>query len=152
MTSQQNLIFYQLIITAMMVGVIWTVQLVIYPLFSAYQNHHHTKEENSKEELGWLHTQYTPKISYVVIPLMFSELFFGLYHTYRFPSFFAFIGLALIAGNWLCTFFLSVPLHQKVADSHDLKAAHRLVVTNWPRTILWSGRCLFLAYWLVSLQ
>ena len=144
-------LYTQLAVCLMMTGVIWTVQLVIYPLFSVY-NARSVHKENTESELMWLHENYTPRISYVVIPLMFSELGLSLFHAFKWPSLLGFIGLALVLGNWLCTFFISVPHHQKVAASGDLDSAKRLVSTNWPRTFLWSLRSVFLVYWVSQLQ
>jgi hypothetical protein len=39
-----------------------------------------------------------------------------------------------------CTIFVSVPLHEKMAQNPDITVGRRLVVTNWPRTIAWSAR------------
>jgi len=45
--------------------------------------------------------------------------------------------MALLA--WGVTFKYSVALHRKIADNHDVAGSVRLlVVTNWPRTVLWT--------------
>ena len=137
-----NLVTAQLLVCLLMTGVIWTVQLVIYPLFATFK---------SNEALVEFHTHYTPKISYVVIPLMFSELGMALAHVVLDFHWRPVVGLALVLGNWLSTFFISVPLHQKIADSGDFSVTHKsaqlLTPTNWPRTILWSLRSVFLYLW-----
>lgn len=38
------------------------------------------------------------------------------------------------------TVFLSVPLHERMATAPDDTVGHRLVTTNWPRTIGWTAR------------
>jgi hypothetical protein len=45
--------------------------------------------------------------------------------------------LAVALGS---TLFLSVPLHAKMAVSHNDETGQKLVVTNWPRTIAWTLR------------
>lgn len=46
-----------------------------------------------------------------------------------------FIAVALI---WLVTFFIQVPLHNKLSEARDKEAISRLVSSNWIRTSLWS--------------
>ncbi len=48
-----------------------------------------------------------------------------------------FLGLLTI---WLCTAALSVRLHEKLNGGFDEKLIRRLVASNWPRTLLWTGR------------
>jgi len=50
------------------------------------------------------------------------------------------VGAVLLAIALGSTVFLSVPLHAKMATSPTAEIGHRLVVTNWPRTIAWSLR------------
>jgi hypothetical protein len=45
--------------------------------------------------------------------------------------------LAVALGS---TLFLSVPLHAKMALTHNDETGRKLVVTNWPRTIAWTAR------------
>ena len=52
---------------------------------------------------------------------------------------------------WASTFFLSVPCHSKLQQSKDKQQISRLVLTNWPRTILWSARSLFFIWFLLKL-
>lgn len=45
----------------------------------------------------------------------------------------------LTAVCWVCTFFLSVPIHAQLAKgAHDPALLQRLVRTNWPRTLAWT--------------
>lgn len=131
----ENLYLAQLLVTGMMTGVIWHVQLVNYPLFCDLL-------KISEEEEGFraFHDRYTYRISFVVIPLMFSELFLSLYTLYKIPkpsSLFLFFPVMFC---WLSTFFISVPLHQSLNKKPNLKDAEKLVFTNWVRTCFWSMR------------
>ena len=59
---------------------------------------------------------------------------------------------AAVAGLWLSTALLQIPLHDKLGGGHfDPAAAAALVRTNWIRTILWSGRAALMSWalWLV---
>lgn len=134
----ENLILLQASVTLMMTGVIWMVQLVIYPIFTHYRG----------AELERLHVIYTPKISLIVIPLMFSELGLALLGLYLFPSLTELFLFLPVLGVWAITFFVSVPLHQLISDSQESEATLKLVKTNWLRTFLWSFRGVFLLYFL----
>ena len=54
-------------------------------------------------------------------------------------SYFLF-GLILVLIIWASTFFVQVPLHEKLAAAFDAKVQQRLVLTNWIRTIAWTLR------------
>jgi len=45
--------------------------------------------------------------------------------------------LAVALGS---TVLLSVPLHARMAEAPDASIGRRLVVTNWPRTVAWTAR------------
>ena len=49
------------------------------------------------------------------------------------------IRLSLLSLSWGLTALISVPLHKKIADKIDLRnSIEKLIVTNYPRMILWS--------------
>lgn len=48
--------------------------------------------------------------------------------------------VVLIGFCWLCSFSLSIPCHRKIAlGQGTADVLERLVRTNWPRTVLWTG-------------
>jgi hypothetical protein len=57
--------------------------------------------------------------------------------------------LAVALGS---TVLVSVPLHAKMAQSHHDETGRRLVLTNWPRTIAWSGRLALCGVMLAQVQ
>jgi hypothetical protein len=62
------------------------------------------------------------------------------------------LNLALLSAIWLSTAFLQGPCHQRLRQGFDAATHHRLVVTNWLRTVCWtvrSGLLLWLAAKLV---
>lgn len=142
-----ELYFVQTFVTTVMVGVIWTVQIVIYPLFYPYA------ERGECEELEKLHEYYTPKITLIVLPLMFTELGLSLWAAFSQRTSWDFFLLFLVAIAWAVTFFISVPCHNILANGTDstakLSAAKRLIVTNWLRTFAWSLRAALLWYFYV---
>ena len=77
--------------------------------------------------------------------MMLLELISGVFLLRRFHSEpLLWINLVLLAGIWLSTLFLSVPIHSELGHGQDQNKIDRLVKTNWPRTILWSLRLIIL--------
>lgn len=123
-----------------MVGLIWLIQLVHYPLFLR------VGEENfvqySEEHQRW--------ITVIVLPLMFCELITScLLWKQRPPEVsltLVAIGIALVALIWASTFFIQVPLHNQLTTGYDAVAIRRLVNGNWIRTVAWTLRGLLSGY------
>ena len=120
-----------------MVGVIWFVQLVHYPLlggpgraadpgFVAYQR------ENTR------------RTSWVVVLPMLIEALTAIALAVAPPAGVsraaAWAGLALVAVIWLSTALLQVPRHGRLERGYDAVAHRGLVATNWLRTLAWSVR------------
>jgi hypothetical protein len=91
-------------------------------------------------------------ISYVVIPLMLSELAATALLLVRHPPPHTevYVATAMVVVVWITTIFVSSPLHGKlVSQGYDAEIIGRLVTTNWIRTAAWSIRTivLFLTVW-----
>lgn len=117
-----------------MVGLIWMVQVVHYPLLALVG-------VDRAPEIAKEHQRRT---GIVVGPAMVVEGVSTLGLLVWRPSEVWWI-LPWLNGVFLavalgCTVFLSVPLHEKMANNPDNGVGQRLVVTNWPRTIAWSLR------------
>lgn len=132
-----------LVATLAMVGVIWVVQLVHYPLFSGVG-----ADGWAAYEVG--HQQ---RITWVVGPLMLLELatavLLVLDRPAAMPMAAAVAGAALVGAIWASTAFVQVPLHNALGGAFDAEAHARLVGTNWVRTLLWTARGGLLA-WVVG--
>lgn len=108
---------------------IWAVQLVIYPSFKFY----------SSENLYTWHRLYTVRVTFIVLPLMFSQLICALLHIWKIQNWYTLISLTLILLLWLLTFLVFVPLHQSIDNNNPVsEVCHKLVTKNWIRTLLWS--------------
>ncbi len=114
-----------------LVGLIWTVQLVHYPLFAQ------VGVESFKE----YHKRHTNQITWIVAPLMLSELLTAAWLAFaaRQDAWFM-ASLVPLAFNWLSTWRVQVPLHDKLATGFEVRVHQRLVSSNWWRTVAWSLR------------
>lgn len=118
---------------AFMTGLIWLVQVVHYPLMNRVDPAQFTS----------FHAVHSTRITFIVGPAMLVELAtaIGLVVAASFGSFakvLAWSCLALTAGVFASTAFLSVPQHAILGENFNQSAHARLVSTNWVRTILWS--------------
>lgn len=124
----------QLLIDFGFVVLIWAVQLVIYPSFKFY---------NADNLVKW-HRLYTKKITFIVLPLMLTQLIITAIHLWTIVSFFTIFSMLIVVMLWLLTFLVFVPLHQSIdQDTNDDSTVNKLVKKNKLRTFLWS--LLFLA-------
>lgn len=116
--------------TWFMVGLIWTVQVVHYPLFAGVGADGYVAYQRS----------HMSRITWIVAPAMFVELGAAALLVLQVGSPLAWVGIALLAMVWLSTFALQVPLHGRLTAAFDAEAHRALVATNWARTVLWTSR------------
>lgn len=128
--------------TLYMVGLIWFVQVVHYPLMGAIGN----------SEFEGYEQRHMSLTTWVVAPPMLVEAATALLLFWFRPTGvsigLAWVGVILLAIIWLSTALLQVPCHETLSKGFDATVHQRLVVTNWIRTVAWSLRGL-LALWLV---
>ncbi len=129
-------LFANTVATCMMVGVIWFVQVVHYPLLSQYGAAQSTQvAREHQRRTGWV----------VGAPLAvegISTLVLLADRPAGVAIYLPWVGAALLAVALGSTVLLSVPLHSRMASAHDATVARKLVRTNWPRTIAWSARAI----------
>lgn len=120
--------------TGVMIGIIWFVQVVHYPLMALA----------GRDGYPAYQAAHSRRTTIVVMPPMLLELGTGAWLALRPPPFFppsaAWTGLALLAMIWLSTFFLQVPQHGRLEAGFDEAAHRRLVHGNWVRTVGWTLR------------
>jgi hypothetical protein len=123
-----------------MFGVIWLIQLVQYPFFS------HVNSENFPK----YHAAHTFWITPVVAPAMIVELITSIliifYPPKNIDAKLLYAGLILTLIVWASTFFIQIPMHNKLAKGFDADAHKLLVNTNWIRTFAWSLRAVLVIY------
>ncbi|MFT7301825.1 MAG: putative membrane protein [Akkermansiaceae bacterium] len=121
----------QLIACAAMTGIIWMVQVAIYPLLARLEG----------RTFDDYHTRYMNHVTYVIAPFMFLEattcaacLYLGKWQDFLFPT-------ILLAIAWASTAFIQVPQHTKLTP----ETVPALVRSNWIRSIAWTTRLFLLA-------
>jgi hypothetical protein len=126
-----------------MVGVIWVIQLVHYPVFDAIDR---GADDERWRSFGDRHRR---AISFVVGPFMAIEGLTGIWIVLDPPGSsgrtLPIVAALLMAVAYGVTAFVSVPLHERLTAVFDDDAHRRLVSTNWFRTAAWTARGVVLA-------
>jgi len=127
--------------TLFMTGVIWFVQAVHYPLFSAV----------GRSEFPSYARRHAALTTWLVAPAMLVELASALLLFWIRPADISTwelsIGLSLLAVIWISTTLVQVPCHNVLQKGFDVTVHRKLVRTNWVRTVAWSLRGL-LGFWI----
>lgn len=143
-TAEAILLTSHLFTTAAMVGLIWFVQVVHYPLFASVGADGFAGYER-------LHQRST---SFVVGPLMAVEGVTAVWLVVAPPNgmsrLLPLLGLAVLGIIHASTVLLQVPQHAALVDGYDAARVHRLVRTNWVRTVGWSLRGIIAAVMIVQ--
>ncbi len=120
--------------TLFMVGLIWVVQIVHYPLFSQ------VGRDNSVS----YQRQHQTRMTWVVGPPMLVEAFTAVLLAWYPPLGVSpnliLWGIALVFMIWISTAAIQIPCHGKLAQGFDSRVHRWLVVSNWIRTVGWSMR------------
>ena len=130
-TLESALLIAQLASTLPLVGLIWTIQVVHYPLFGLVG-------EDSQADYQKAHMR---RITWIVAPLMLVELTCaGLLWVLEPGDPWAIAGAVLVGIIWASTAVIQVPCHDRLVRGFDRQVHRRLVDTNWVRTIAWTLR------------
>ena len=124
-----------LVATWALVGLIWTIQIVHYPLFA----------QVGREAFPEYHRRHTRCITWIVAPLMAVELISGIALALEDSSGILRWSLGLLGFNWVSTACIQIPLHNRLEKGFEARAHAWLVRSNWGRTLAWSGRAFLLA-------
>tara|TARA_B100002052_G_C15875711_1_gene596834 strand:+ start:1826 stop:2248 length:423 start_codon:yes stop_codon:yes gene_type:complete len=119
-------------LSSLMFGVILTTQVVSYPMFLAV---------NSKN-FSYYHSNYVSKISIIAAPIMLLELFFSIVIVVFAMNSLSIILLLSTCSIFLSTFFIQVPLHDKIKNTYNVFLFKKLINTNILRTFLWMFKTL----------
>jgi hypothetical protein len=138
-----SLLAAQLVVTAMLTGIIWFVQLVHYPLLgqlgngtAAYMQRHMT-----------LATR-------VIGPLIGAETLLAAavlgFAWQRGAELLPLVGFALVVLILMSTKYLQRPCYKTLCRGPHPQTLRRLIATNWIRTVAWSVRSLLCAAMLLN--
>jgi hypothetical protein len=123
-------------VTWALVGLIWTIQAVHYPLL---------KDVGHAGFLSY-HERHMVRITWVVGPLMLAEISSAVLLFYLGERAVVFqISLGVLALIWGSTWLWFIPLHRKLSQGYDATTVQRLVRANVWRTVGWTVRGLCLA-------
>ncbi len=139
----KNLLVANLSATLVLVGLIWTIQIVHYPLFLRV----------GAQEWAQFHAEHSARITVLVAPLMLAEVALAVWLGMVAPPerrLLAWVSVGLVGAAWLSTAFLSVPLHNRLGAGPDPTLLAALVQTNWPRTLAWTLRGALLMGWVAK--
>lgn len=124
----------QLVIAAVMTGIIWQVQLLTYPQFLKVP----------ATDFPDYHQSHTERMAWVVGLPMLAEFALASLAAWQLRSGISYVGLGLVIAIWGVTALVQIPLHNRLARGHDLSSIRTLIGTNWLRTFLWSARTVLL--------
>lgn len=130
--------------TLIMIGVIWFVQVVHYPLFA----------KTGSADFRSYEQRHTSLTTWVVAPPMLVEgitaLLLFCFRPTGVTNWQLSIGLSLLGIIWLSTTLVQVPCHNLLSQGFDPVVHQRLVRTNWMRTVAWSARGLLVLWIAIS--
>lgn len=135
-----HLFLINLLSTWYMVGLIWMVQVVHYNLFDRVGSEAFAHYEAEHNRL------ITPIVGIPMLAEIGTAVALLLAAPGYFPRWAAWLGLGLVILIWISTAVLQVPCHQRLMNGFDEATYHRLVVSNWIRTLGWSARGVLLAW------
>ena len=144
MISQNTVLIANLVSTWYMVGLIWMVQVVHYPLFAKVGPEQYESYQTSHQTLTTL----------VVGPPMLVEIATAVLLIWirpvAVPDWLVYTALILLVVVWSSTAFLQVPCHEKLTTGFDASVHSRLVMSNWIRTVGWTARGVLVTWMLIQ--
>ncbi len=120
--------------TWFMVGLIWVIQVVHYPLFASVGAAGFVRyEQQHTWRMGWL----------LALPALVEIASAALLVWFR-PAGVS-LGIVLVSGGllaavWVMTAAVQAPIHGRLSSGYDEALVRRLVTSNWWRTAGWTGR------------
>jgi hypothetical protein len=123
-----------------MLGLIWFVQVVHYPLF----------RNVGSQEFRMYELLHTNRTGYVVALPMMGEMLIALLLAWKIGNGYAWAGLGVLAMIWLGTVAWQIPAHGALVRGFNESTWRKLVRTNWLRTIGWSARGVISLLWIAK--
>jgi hypothetical protein len=117
-----------LVVVAALNGLIWTIQLVHYPLFALVGG-----EQWPRYEAG-----HQRRITWVVLPLMSLAVALSVALLVAHPGVLAWSNAVIAVGQFVATGLFYAPLHGELARGFSTDRIQALVRLNWLRTAGWT--------------
>lgn len=126
-----------LAVTWMLVGLIWVVQILVYPQFRRV----------AAAEFKDFHFSHCFRIGLIIAPLLFVEIVTAAWLLYegRLSQPFV-VSTGLIPLVWLTTAVFQAPIHLRLMRGFDAFLIRRLILTNWIRTLAWTARGILVSF------
>ena len=125
------LLLAHLTATAALAGLVWVVQLVVYPSFRLV---------SASPSWPAFHAAHTRSVALAVgPPWAVQGLTLAALLVRDGPSALLLLTGALALATVVVTVAVSVPLHARLGEAYDDAVARRLVSTNWLRTAAWTA-------------
>jgi len=128
--------------TFAMFGLMWAVQIIIYPQFRSV----------TPADFASYAADHSTRITTALALLAPAEIIFAAWLWLDTPSGVSrsatFVSGAFLAAGWVATAVWFAPLHGKFLGEYDLARINQLISTNWLRTLLWSARAGFAAWFI----
>lgn len=125
-----------LAVTWMLVGLIWVMQLLVYPQF----------RKVGEDEFIRYHFAHCLRVGLIIAPLLAIETLTAICLLYQGHRERAFVtSVVLIPVIWLITAVIYAPLHTRLMLGRHPETLRRLILANWLRTILWTVRGILVA-------
>lgn len=125
--------------TWFMVGLIWVIQIVHYPLFR------HVGEGSF---VGF-EREHTRRMGAVLAVPAITEIVTAAALVFvrpdDLPLWMVLVAGAVLAAIWIMTGLVQAPLHGRLSGGYSAELIDRLVSSNWWRTIAWSIRGVLVA-------
>jgi len=119
-----------LVVAAALAGLIWTIQLVQYPLFALV----------GSAEWQAYGEQHRRRITWLAAPLMSANVGLAIALLTEHASGLRIANAALACGLFAVTGLLFAPLHGRLERAATEHAVRVLVRANWVRTIAWTAQ------------
>jgi uncharacterized membrane protein len=125
-----NLVTANLVVVAALAGLIWTIQLVHYPLFALVGADAWPRYE----------AEHQRRITWLVGPLMVANVVLGVAVFVAEPSVLRAVNGGLAITVFVATGLVFAPMHGALGTRATDAAIARLVHANWARTTAWTAQ------------
>lgn len=142
--NELRILIINLISTWYMVGLIWLIQIVHYPLFELVGPENYQQYQANHQ--AWI----TPIVGIPMLVELMTAFLLLTYCPVTVKKWTVYAAFGLLVLVWISTAFIQVPCHTKLSTGFDADVHAWLVNSNWVRTIGWTARGLLVSWMLVA--